>query len=82
MRAFNLLATQIVHATGYFMIVEFQRLLLINLQDGKYQHLRAFAVSDNWQSEFNNIMLREALLNNSSQQVILVYALHKKNRNQ
>ena len=79
MRAFNALAKQIGLATGYFVIVESKRLLLINLQDGKYQHLRVFAVSDNWQSEFKNLMLREALLNNSSQQEILVYApAHKK----
>lgn len=74
MRAFNALAKQIGHATGYFVIVESKRLLLLNLQEGKYQHLRAFAVSDNWQSEFKNLMLREALLSNSGQQELLVYA--------
>ncbi len=79
MRAFNALAMQIGHATGYFVIVESKRLLLINLQYGKYQHLRAFAISDNWQSEFKNLMLREALLSNSSQQEILVYAPAYKN---
>ena len=79
MRAFNTLANQISHASGYLVIVELKRLLLVNLQNGKYQHLRAFAISDNWQSEFKNLMLRESFLGNACEQKILVYAPTQKN---
>ena len=79
MRAFNALANQISNVSGYLVIVELKRLLLINLQDGKYQHLRAYTVGDNWQSELKNLILRESLLSNSDKQEILVYAPTQKN---
>ena len=84
MRAFNALASQIGNASGYLVILESKRLLLINLQDGKYQNLRTYAVGDNWQSELKNLMLREALLGNfdkqeMDKQEILVYAPTQKN---
>ena len=83
-RAFNTLASQIGHASGYLVIVESKRLLLVNLRDGKYQSLRTYVVGDNWQSELKNIMLREALFGNfdkqeMDKQEILVYAPMKKN---
>lgn len=84
MRAFNALASQIDDTNGYLVLVESKRLLLINLQDGKYQNLRTYAVGDNWQSELKNLMLREALLGNfdkqeMDKQEILVYAPTQKN---
>ena len=70
MRAFNALASQINDTNGYLVLVESKRLLLINLQDRKYQNLRTYAVGDgdNWQSELKNLMLREALLSNFNKQ--------------
>ena len=84
MRAFNALANQISNTSGYLVIVESKRLLLINLQDGKCQNLRTYAVGDNWQSELKNLMLREDLLGNfdkqeMDKQEILVYAPAQKN---
>ena len=79
MRAFNALASQIGNASGYLVILVTKRLLLINLQDGKYQNLHAYAVGDNWQSELKNLMLRETLLSNTDTQEILVYAPTQKN---
>ena len=79
MRAFNALASQIGNASGYFVIVESKRLLLINVRGGKYQNFRTFAVGDNWQFEFKNLILREALLGNADKQQILVYAPTQKN---
>ena len=79
MRAFNTLANQISNTSGYLVIVELKRLLVINVQDGKYQHLRAYAAGDNWQLELKNLILRESLLSNSDKQEILVYAPTQKN---
>lgn len=79
MRAFNALASQIGNASGYLVILETKRLLLVNLQNGKYQNLHAYAVGDNWQSELKNLILREALFSNSGKQEILVYAPAQKN---
>lgn len=84
MRSFNALTSQIGNASGYLVIVELKRLLLINLRNGKYQNLRAYAVDDNWQSEFKNLILRESLLSNfdkqeMDKQEILVYAPTQKN---
>ena len=79
MRAFNALTNQIGNTNGNLVIVEPKRLLMINLQNGKCQNLRAYAVGDNWQSEFKNLILREALLGNSDKQEILVYAPAQKN---
>ena len=79
MRAFNALSGQIDHASGYLVIVESKRLLLINLQDGKYQHLRAYAISGNWQFELKNLILREALLANADKREVLIYVPAQKN---
>ena len=79
MRAFNALAGQIDRASGYLVIVESKRLLLINLQDGKYQHLRAYAISGNWQLELKNLILREALLANANKREVLIYVPAQKN---
>lgn len=79
MRAFNALASRIGNASGYLVILETKRLLLINLQDGKYQNLHTYVVGDNWQSELESLMLREALLSNTDTQEVLVYAPTQKN---
>ena len=79
MRAFNALASQIDNVSGYLVIVESKRLLLINLQDGNYLYLRAYAIGGNWQSELKNLILREALLDNSNKREVLIYAPAHKN---
>lgn len=79
MPAFNSLASQIGKASGYLAIVEMKRLLLINLQSGKYQNLRAFTAGDNWQSELKNLILRDALIGDAGKKEILVYAPAQKN---
>ena len=74
MRAFNALASQIGNTSAYLVIVESKRLLLINLQNGKYQHLRTYAIDGNWQSELKNLIQREALLADSDKREVLIYA--------
>jgi hypothetical protein len=79
MPAFNSLASQIGKASGYLAIVELKRLLLINLQSGKYHNLRAYTADDNWQSELKNLILRDALIGDAEKKEILVYAPAQKN---
>lgn len=79
MSAFNSLTKQIAKTSGYLVIVEFKRLLLINLYQGKCQNLRTFALGSDWQIELKSLMMRELLLAESNHLEILVYAPVQKN---
>jgi hypothetical protein len=79
MPVFNALSSQIGNASGYLAIVEMKRLLLINVQSGKYQNLRAFVCGENWQSELKNLILRDSLIGDAVENEILVYAPAQKN---
>jgi hypothetical protein len=79
MSAYNVLMNQIGGCNGYLVIVEFKRLLLINLQQGKCVNVRMFHLGSDWQSELNSLMMREAVLSDNKKQEILVYAPVQKN---
>ena len=84
MSAFNKLTKQIGRSSGYLVIVEFKRLLLINLQQGKCVNVRMFNLGSDWQVELRNLMVRESVLTESStsdnkSREILVYAPVQKN---
>lgn len=79
MSAFNFLASQIGKTSGYLVIVESERLLLISLHKGQCENLKAFAVDVDWQIELNRLLLREALLQENNYRDVLVYAPAQKN---
>jgi hypothetical protein len=79
MSAYNGLAKQIGGSNGYLVIVEFKRLLLINLLQGKCVNVRMFKLSSDWQSELKSLMVRESVLNDHKKQEVLVYAPVQKN---
>jgi hypothetical protein len=79
MSAYNSLAKQIGGSSGYLVIVEFKRLLLINLFQGQCVNVRVFHLGSDWQSELNNLMVRESVLSDNKKAEILVYAPVQKN---
>ena len=79
MTAFNFLASQIGKSSGYLVIVESERFLLISLHNGQCENVRAFAVDVDWQIELNRLLLREALLQENNYRDVLVYAPAQKN---
>lgn len=79
MSAYNGLAKQIGGSNGYLVIVEFKRLLLINLLQGKCVNVRMFKLNSDWQSELKSLMVRESVLNDHKKQEVLVYAPVQKN---
>jgi hypothetical protein len=64
--------------SGYLIIVELKRLLLINLNQGLCVDLRTFPLSCDWQLALKSLMLRELMLRDTENKEVLVYApLHK-----
>jgi hypothetical protein len=74
MTVFNRLSRSIGQVSGYLVIVECNRLLLIDLEKGACQHLRTFTLGSDWQAELNSILMRERLLTERSYRQVLVYA--------
>ena len=79
MSAYNSLAKQLGRRSGYLVVVEFKRLLLINLLQGNCMNVRMFNLGSDWQSELKSLMVRESVLNGNIKQEILVYAPVQKN---
>lgn len=79
MTVFNSLSSQIAKTNGYLVIVEFKRLLLINLHEGNCQNIRTYPLANGWQIEFKNLLMRELLLADTSHRDLLVYAPTQKN---
>ena len=91
MSAFNGLVKEVGSTSGYLVIVEFKRLLLVNLVRGKCVNVRMIQLGSDWQAELKSLMVRETVLgvsqnqitsqNNSekNKQEILVYAPVQKN---
>jgi hypothetical protein len=79
MSAYNCLTKQIGSSSGYLVVVEFKRLLLINLLQGKCMNVRMFNLGSDWQSELKSLMVRESVLNDNIKQAVLVYAPVQKN---
>lgn len=79
MTVFNSLSSQIANTNGYLVIVEFKRLLLVSLHQGSCQTVRSYPLTNGWQIEFKNLMMRELLLADTNHRDILVYAPTQKN---
>ena len=79
MTVFNSLSNQISKVSGYLVVVEFKRLLLVNLHQGKCQNVRVYPLTNGWQIEFKNLMMRESLMTDAICHQILVYAPTQKN---
>jgi len=79
MSAFNALSNQIKNVSGYLVIVELKRLLLINLQKGHCQNLRTFSSSNDWQFELKDLLARELLMVETSNPELFIYAPTQKN---
>lgn len=78
MTVFNRLSKAIGQTSGYLVIVECNRLLLIDLENGHCQHLRTFTLGSDWQVELNSILMRERLLSEHRHRQVLVYAPKQK----
>jgi hypothetical protein len=79
MTVFNSLSSQIANVNGYLAVVEFNRLLLVNLYQGHCQNIRVYPLTNGWQLEFKNLMMRESLMADTGHHQILVYAPTQKN---
>lgn len=74
MHAFNQLSRQIGRATALLAIVESNRLLLININQGDCQQVRNQKLMPNWQEMLGQLLSRESLLGEQENREILVYA--------
>ncbi len=78
MGAYNSCKKQLGKLSGYFVVIEANKLMLLNLQQGQCQNLRMSAVGKDWQQDLKQLLLRETMLNDANGQEVLVYApLHK-----
>jgi hypothetical protein len=78
MGAYNSCKKWLSKLSGYFLVIESNKLILLNLQQGRCQNLRMSAVGNDWQQDIKQLLLREAMLNDANGQEVLVYApVHK-----
>ena len=82
MAAFNGLMPQISRKSGYLVLLEQSKLLLMRLQNGHCQQLRTLAFNGDWQLDLQQSVLRESALNDDSitaDKPLFIYApAHKK----
>ena len=78
MTVFNRLSKAIGHTSGYLVIVECNRLLLIDLENGHCEQVRTFTLGSDWQVELSSILMRERLLSEHRHRRVLVYAPKQK----
>jgi hypothetical protein len=79
MPVFNRLKPQLSTGPLYFAIIESNRILFANIQNGRWQQLRSFLLETDWQSQIKIITQRANLLADSQQQhVLLIYAPNDK----
>ena len=74
MTAFNESAKYFHQSNTYLAIVEVNRLTLIFIESGRYQQLRSHVISDDWQTDFKKILLRESAISETNCRDILVYS--------
>ena len=82
MAAFNGLMPQISRKSGYLVLLEQSKLLLMRLQYGHCQQLRTLAISGDWQLGLQQSIQRESALNDDSttaDKPLFVYAPTQKN---
>lgn len=63
MASFNGVMPQILRKNGYLVLLEQTKLMLIRLQNGQCQHLRALTFSGDWQLDLQQAIQRESALN-------------------
>jgi len=74
MCAFNALASQINHVSGYLAIVELKRLLLVSLQTGKCISMRTFLLGAQWQGDLKSLLERELVMAGNLNPALYIYA--------
>ena len=82
MAAFNGLMPQISRKSGYLVLLEQSKLLLIRLQNGHCQQLRTLAFSTDWQVDLQQSIQRESALNDdniTTDKPLFIYAPAHKN---
>jgi len=82
MAAFNGVMPQILRKNGYLVLLEQTKLMLIRLQNGQCQHLRALTFSSDWQLDLQQAIQRESALNEEIEAVdkqLYIYAPALKN---
>ena len=82
MAAFNGLMPQISRKSGYLVLLEQSKLLLMRLQNGHCQQLRTLAFSTDWQLDLQQSIQRESALNDDSittDKPLFIYAPAHKN---
>ena len=82
MAAFNSLVPQISRKSGYLVLLEQSKLLLMRLQNGHCQQLRSLAFNGDWQLDLQQSIQRESALNDdstTSDKPLFIYAPAHKN---
>lgn len=74
MGAYNSCSNQLSKLSGYFVIVETSKILLLNMQLGQCQNLRMGVIGNDWQQDLKQLLARESMLNAENGKEILLYA--------
>ena len=74
MHAVNGLSEQLIKATGYLALIEIDRITLLNLHKGQILQLCTQMIRHDWQTELNQLLLRENALGNTTHREVLIYA--------
>jgi len=74
MTAFNALHHKLKGATALFAVVEPNRILFVNLQNGYCSQVRTYHRTMNWQENVTQFLARETLIGDDNIRDILVYA--------
>lgn len=82
MAAYNSCKAQLGKLSGYFVVVEDSKILLLDMQKGQVQNLQMSAIGNDWQQDLKQLLLRESMLNIVTGQDVLVYAPANQNIHQ
>jgi hypothetical protein len=74
MTAMNALDGSLKGADTIFAVVESNRILIVNLQNGYCTQVRTYPRSANWQNTLSQLLTRETLIGAENMREILVYA--------
>lgn len=74
MGAYNSSKNQLGKLSGYFVVVETSKILLLNMQLGQCKNLRISAIRHEWQQDLKQLLARESMLNDETGHEILLYA--------
>lgn len=79
MEAYNSCKTQLSKFSGYFVVIEDSKLVLLNMQQGQVKNLQVSAIGNDWQQDFKQLLQRQSILNSVANHTVLVYATANKN---